>query len=213
MKIRNYHFLFAALTAQLFLFACNGIPKSDKKEADESHEHHHKPSKNADAYIDSLNKGLVKVDSLKGSPQRIAMTNVGDAHIHISYRSPGVKDRVIWGGLVPYNQVWVTGAHSATSISFSHSVKIANQHVEAGTYAIFTIPGEDEWIFILNKNYRQHLADDYDEKEDVLRINVKPEQHDMTQRLTYEVIDSGENHGTVSIAWEKLKLAIPFVVQ
>ena len=122
------------------------------------------------------------------SPRTNAMANIGAAHVHINYSSPSVRGRTIWGGLVAFDQVWVTGAHSATSIDSNKDVSINNQTIPAGTYGFFTIPGKEEWTLILNKNYKQHLADDYSQAEDLLRLQVVPEQlPEIMEALTYEV--------------------------
>jgi hypothetical protein len=111
---------------------------------------------------------------------------------------------------VPYNTVWVTGAHTASKIILNKAIVIDDKTIEAGTYAIFTIPGVKEWIFILNKNHQQHLADDYSVNEDVLRFAVKPYENAMTQRLTYAVINQGNHDGSIEISWEKIKIVVPF---
>lgn len=118
------------------------------------------------------NPKQVVSDTVKGSLKRMAMANIGKAHIHIEYNSPAVRKRIIWGGLVPLDEVWVTGAHNATSISFSHNVKIEDKIIEKGKYAFFTIPNKDEWTLILNKNWEQHLTDEYSEKDDILRWKI-----------------------------------------
>ena len=181
-----------------------------KKESDHSmHDMHGNPG-SASNYADSVNSGLIAKDTMKGSPARTAMNTIGGGHVHIEYHSPGVKDRTIWGGLVAYNQVWVTGAHSATSIQLSKPIQIGDTKVDKGTYAIFTIPGEKEWLFILNKNYEQHLADDYKDSLDVVRMTVKPLSTDLTQRLTYEVNKVDDTNGLIVMRWEKIKIEIPF---
>jgi hypothetical protein len=124
-----------------------------------------------------------------------------------------VRGRVIWGGLVAYGQVWVTGAHNATSIEFTQDVKINNTVVKAGKYAFFTIPNKNKWTIILNKNWEQHLADEYDQKDDVLRIEVKPEKlKTNVERLNYEVNtkDKGKKTGEIAMSWEKLKVSFSF---
>ncbi|MHC2991549.1 hypothetical protein OB13_08120, partial [Pontibacter sp. HJ8] len=108
-------------------------------------------------------------DTMKGSLKAEAHGQVGNAHILINYHSPAVRGRVIWGGLVAYNQVWVTGAHSATTLSTDTDITLGGKQLPAGKYALFTIPGQDEWTIIINRNWEQHLADDYSEDEDVLR--------------------------------------------
>ncbi|MBK7872350.1 MAG: DUF2911 domain-containing protein [Saprospiraceae bacterium] len=197
----------------LFIFI---IIACKQTETDNAHQHA-APSQNTAAskvgegYADSVNLGLIAQDTLKSSPTRETMIILNDNHIHITYGSPGVRGRVIWGGLVAYDQVWATGAHNATSIMFSKDVIINEQKIPAGTYGFFTIPGKEEWTLILNKNYKQHLADDYNEKEDVIRVNVKPEkQNNITQRLTYQIEASDDKSGNISVYWEYLKISLPF---
>lgn len=181
-----------------------------KTEPPNENAHMHHQAIPGSGYPDSVNSGLIAQDTLKKSVPRVAMKTIGTTHIHINYSSPGVRGRIIWGGLVPYNAVWATGAHSATKIILNNAVLIDNKKVAAGTYAIFTIPGEKEWVFILNKNHEQHLADDYAETEDVLRYRVEPQQNAMTQRLTYGINKLSDTSGTIEILWEKLKLVVPF---
>jgi len=165
-----------------------------------------------DGYADSVNKGLIAKDTMKGSPKRVAMKTIGDTHIHIEYGSPGVKGRMIWGGLVAYDQVWATGAHNATSIDFSTDVTIGGKKITKGKYALFTIPGKTEWTIIINTNYQQHLADAYNASEDIVRVKVKPiKKPKVTQRLTYSVVPSGKDAG-VMIEWEYLKVVLPIKV-
>ena len=142
------------------------------------------------------------------SPKREAMAMVGENHIHIDYSSPSVRGRVIWGGLVPYNQVWSTGAHKATAISFAQDVIINDTPVPAGKYGFFTIPGEENWTLILNKNWDQHLADEYDEAEDVVRLTVTPEKlPEMQESLTYQVEALNDSTARISVSWEHLKVS------
>lgn len=161
-------------------------------------------------YADSVNAGLIAQDTMKKSPHRIAMANIGDAHVHIEYGSPGVRGRMIWGGLVAYDQVWAAGAHNATKVSFSKAVKIGGKLVEAGTYAFFLIPHKDNFTVIINKNAEQHLADEYDQKDDVLRMDIVPVEPAKTvQRLTYEVVETGKKEGQIRFSWENKMLKIP----
>jgi hypothetical protein len=149
-------------------------------------------------------------DTIKGSPQRSAMANIGPVHVHLAYSSPGVRGRIIWGGLVPFGEVWVTGAHNATSIQFYDQVKIAGKVVPKGKYAFFTIPDTSEWTLILNRNWDQHLADEYDAKDDVLRLKVKPDTLNTVQeRLLYKVLADNDQQGKIEMYWEKLKISLP----
>jgi hypothetical protein len=142
------------------------------------------------------------------SPLKMAMNNIGANHVHIEYSAPSVRGRLIWGGLVPYDKIWVTGAHMATSVQFVKDLKIRGTKVPAGKYALFTIPGKESWTVIINKNWNQHQADQYKETDDVVRFNVVPEtQVESTEQLTYEVIPSGNNIGTITMRWEKIKIS------
>lgn len=148
------------------------------------------------------------VDTIKGSPAREISKSIDQNLLTIKYYSPGVKGRVIWGGLVAYNRVWVTGAHYATSIEFGQDVVIGDKTIPAGKYAFFTIPNKKSWTLIINKNWNQHLADKYDEKEDVIRLVVKPEKlKTEVSRLAYYIDSVSPSVGKVSMAWEKIKVS------
>ncbi|SFE49332.1 DUF2911 domain-containing protein [Thermoflexibacter ruber] len=165
------------------------------------------------AYADSVNQGLIPKDTLKTSARREAKGTVGSLNVVINYGSPGVKGRAIWNGLVGYDQVWVTGAHTATAVTFDKDVMINEQKINAGTYGFFTIPSATEWTLILNTRPNQHLADDYSEKEDVMRIKVKPETlKKEVQRLTYTIDKKSDTEGAISMSWEKIKVSMPFKV-
>jgi len=193
-----------AILLLFLLYACGNEPSK------ENHVAHKMPNSGSSGYCDSINKGLIKEDTLKGSPERTAMATVGGVHVHIVYHSPGVRGRVIWGGLVPYDQVWVAGAHQATTIQLSGPVKINDRELPAGTYAFFIIPGRDQWTAIFNSRYEQHLTDEYNPKEDVLRFNVTPEDHEETPRLTYAVDRVDDQSGAITFLWEKKHIHIPF---
>ena len=148
-----------------------------------------------------------KGDTSKRSIKSAAVGKIGDANIIINYHSPGVRGRTIWGGLVPYNDVWVTGAHFATNIEIDKDFFVAGTNITKGKYAIFTIPGKKEWTIIINKNWDQHLTDDYLQQDDVVRIKVKPiKQKKITERLQYYITDEKNGKGKIAIAWEFLKL-------
>jgi len=165
---------------------------------------------NSVGYADSVNSGIIVSDTMKGSPHRVTMTNIGNAHIHIEYGSPGVKGRIIWGGLVAYDKVWVAGAHNATIISFGKDVIFGGKHIPAGMYGFFAIPGKDKWTVMLNSKAEMHLADEYEEKNDIARIEVKPVAlKKEVPRLTYIIKETGKNKGDVIFQWDKLEVSIP----
>lgn len=148
-----------------------------------------------------------KADTAKKSIPSETKKQIGDAQLTIKYHAPAVRGRIIWGGLVPYDNVWVTGAHSATSLEVSKDFTIGETKIAAGKYALFTIPSKEEWTLIINKNWDQHLADEYSEQEDVVRIKIKPVTLGQpVERLRYDIDQSGERAANVTISWEKLQL-------
>lgn len=187
--------LIYTLALALLIASCQ-----NKKSGHDGHEHHQPEAASA-----------TQPDNSKKSIPQEAHGNVGDAHISVYYHSPAVRDRVIWGGLVPYGEVWVTGAHSATSVEFSKAIEIEGTTISKGKYAFFTIPKQERWTLILNKNWEQHLADDYDQAEDVIRIEVTPETGmPLAERLTYTIEDKREGSGAIRMSWEKLSFSLPF---
>lgn len=159
------------------------------------------------------NPNLVK-DTTKKSIKSMAfaLINEGDS-IKINYHSPGVRKRIIWGGLVPYDEVWVTGAHDATTLEVPKPFVVNGKEIPAGKYAFFTIPGKKEWTIIINKNWVQHLASEYDEKDDIVRIKIKPIKNSHTERLQYFIENKNDNNGKIAVAWEKLRIEFPFTIK
>jgi hypothetical protein len=158
------------------------------------------------------NPNLVK-DTTKKSIKSMAVAIMNGDSIRISYHSPGVRNRIIWGGLVPYNEVWVTGAHDATTIEFRSPLTINKVEIPAGKYALFTIPGKKEWTVILNKHWKQHLASEYDSKDDILRFNVKAKRASHLERLQYFIEPGKENKGIIAVQWEKTRIEFPFATR
>jgi hypothetical protein len=125
--------------------------------------------------------------------------------VTLEYGRPNVKSRAIWGGLVPYDQVWRTGANEATAITISQDVVVEGKELTAGTYGLFTIPGESEWVVIFNKVPNQWGAMKYDEAEDALRVTVEPTEAEFVEAMEFE-IDGSE----VVLRWESL--AVPVTI-
>ncbi|HTL98324.1 MAG TPA: DUF2911 domain-containing protein [Holophagaceae bacterium] len=150
-----------------------------------------------------------QVKQIRESPAASVSQDLGLTHVEISYHRPAVKGRVIWGGLVPYGQVWRAGANEATTISFSTAVKVAGHEVPGGTYAFFAIPGKERWTLILDKEPKQWGAFDYKPEQDLLRFEAAPEAAPMQERLDYtlEVKDQGDAIATLH--WEKLAVSFP----
>lgn len=148
------------------------------------------------------------------SPHTSAMAMVGDAHVHIDYSSPRVRDRIIFGGLVGYNSVWQSGAHNVTWLETNKDLVFGEKKLPAGKYAFFTVPGKDIWKVMFNSHWDQHGKDEYDPSKNVLMLEVKPENLEKIQEeLEYTVNKTGDNKGEISLAWEKVLLKLPFQVK
>lgn len=156
--------------------------------------------------------------------QEVSQT-VGDAKITYSYHRPNVKGRAIWGCqttdvlprggvtypcLVPYGQVWRTGANEATVFEFSSDVTINGQKLPKGKYSLHTIPGASEWTIIFNKNWGQWGSFTYDAKDDVIRVTAKPMPSDFHETMSIEIENVKANTADVYLRWEKV--AVPFTV-
>jgi len=130
--------------------------------------------------------------------------------VKIQYGAPSKKGRSIWGNLVPYDRIWRTGANEATYISLPKAAEIKGQKLEKGKYAIFTIPVKgEEWIIIFNKKWDQWGAFDYNEKEDALRIKVKPQTLEEEQ----EELEFNFSDSTVYYSWAGKKVEWPIKFQ
>jgi Protein of unknown function (DUF2911) len=146
------------------------------------------------------------------SPNATVSQTVGVTHITIDYSSPGVKDRTIWGELVPFGEVWRTGANEVTSITFDDPVLISGTILPEGTYGIHTIPGESEWEVIFSGNTEVDAGSQYDESKDKLRIKVMPNEVPFTERMIFIFTNTTENKTTVNFWWEKLQVSFDIEV-
>ncbi|MCA9514192.1 MAG: DUF2911 domain-containing protein [Myxococcales bacterium] len=147
------------------------------------------------------------------SPHASVSQTVGVTDITVDYSSPGVKGRKIYGGLLPYGELWRTGANGATKLTVSRDVSILGHDVPAGTYAIFTIPGADSWTFIVNKNPNQGGTGDYDQKLDVFRAQVKPEAAPSRERLTWLFANTTDDGTRLDLEWEATRISVPIAVK
>jgi DNA gyrase inhibitor GyrI len=158
------------------------------------------------------NPNLIK-DTTKKSIRSMAVAVINGDSIKINYHSPGVRKRIIWGGLVPYDEVWVTGAHDATTLEMPKPFIVNGKEIPAGKYAFFTIPGKTEWILIINSHWKQHLASEYDEKQDIVRIKVEPKKVNHTERLQYFIESKDGRNGIIAVAWEMVRAELPFAIK
>jgi len=150
-------------------------------------------------------------DKVRISPKAMVQQTVGFTDVTIEYSRPGVKEREIWGGLVPYHVVWRAGANEATKITFSNDVKINSKKLKAGSYGFFAVPTKDNWILIFNRVADQWGAFEYNEAEDALRIEVTPEEGYWKEWLAYTITKTSDNSAIIKLEWEELK--VPFTVE
>ena len=150
------------------------------------------------------------------SPNAAVSQTVGVTKIEVVYSRPHVKgptrkeERVIWGGLVPYDKVWRTGANAVTRITFDGDVTVEGQKLAAGSYGLYTIPGKTEWTIIFNK---VSTGDpDYVADKDALRVKVKPVAVEMKELFTigFPVVTSGS--ATLALSWERLRVPVSITV-
>ncbi len=137
--------------------------------------------------------------------QRVGMTDVT-----ITYHEPLAGGREIWGKIVPYGKVWRAGANENTTITFSDDVSVEGKPLAAGTYGLHTIPDKDQWTVIFSKNSTSWGSFSYDEKEDALRVTVKPQAAEFREALTYTFDDIKPESAAATLRWEKI--AVPFHV-
>ena len=145
------------------------------------------------------------------SPRAAIMQAIGATEVSITWGRPQVNKREVWGKLVPYNRVWRTGANEATNITFSTDVLIEGQKLAAGTYALSTIPTENEWTITFNKVANQWGAFYYNPEFDALRVKVKPLAAEHEEYLSYSFESLSPTSAQIVIRWEKMK--VPFKVE
>jgi Protein of unknown function (DUF2911). len=140
------------------------------------------------------------------SPPASITQVVGISEVSVKYSRPSVRGRVIFGGLVPYGEVWRTGANNNTTISFTNEATVGNSKIPAGTYGLFTIPGEKEWTVIFSKDNANWGAFSYKMENDAARFTVKPEKIQPTEQLTFNFETVDENKTRFTIAWSDVKI-------
>lgn len=144
------------------------------------------------------------------SPLDVARTRVGEAYVKITYSQPAKRERELFGQLVPFGQVWRTGANEATELTTTEIIFFGDKKLEAGTYSIFTIPNEDKWTIIVNKGLGQWGAFQYDESLDVYRLEVPTQTNpEPTENFFIRFIDDVvTNQKLLVMAWDTTMLQI-----
>ena len=146
-------------------------------------------------------QAISQIETPRPSPKGKVEQKVGVMDVSITYSRPGIKGRKVFGGLVPYGQVWRTGANEPTTISFSDSVRLEGYDVPAGTYSLYTRPDKEEWRIIINKKTTGGAQRDV--KEDLVTFTVKPAHTPSTiETFTINIADITTNTANVELAWE-----------
>lgn len=146
------------------------------------------------------------------SPKSRVEQRVGLTDFAVDYSSPGVKEREIWGKLVPYDTLWRTGANAATTLTASRDFTFGGKPVAAGTYAVFTIPGKKSWTIILNTNTKGSSTVGYDDAKDVARVTAEPEKVAERERLTFLFANTTDDSTRLDLEWAKLRVSVPIAV-
>ncbi len=164
-------------------------------------------SQTATAQNQSLSLSLPLASQRAVVSQRVGLTD-----ITITYHRPLVGGRTIWGGVVPYGDVWRAGANENTVIEFSDPVTIEGRPLDRGSYGLHMIPGKDSWTVIFSKNWTSWGSFSYDKAEDALRVDVRAMPSDAHEALTYEFADPKVDSVVVSLKWEKLAVPVHIAV-
>jgi hypothetical protein len=146
------------------------------------------------------------------SPPAKVEQQVGLTKFTVAYSSPGVKGRQIWGELVPYDELWRTGANAATTFEASRDFTFGGTRVPAGTYALYSIPGKTSWTVILNKNPNASGTRGYDEKNDVARVTATPAQSPARERMTFLFANTTDDATRLDLEWDTLRVSVPIAV-
>lgn len=146
------------------------------------------------------------------SPNAMVTQTIGLTDVTVTYSRPGVKGRVIWGELVPYDKPWRTGANASTTVAFTDDVTIEGKKLPAGTYSVYTIPGKGEWAWAFNSDAKAG-AGEWDAKKDVLRVNVKAaEAPAFTEWMEFAFESLTPRSAELVLTWEKLRVALKLEV-
>src|SRR4051794_28532735 len=146
------------------------------------------------------------------SQQAAIKQRVGLTDITITYHRPLTNGRKIWGGLVPMGEVWRAGANENTTIEVSSDVIVEGKPLGKGIYGLHMIPTADTWTVIFSNMSTAWGSYTYDQKEDALRVTVKPRPNEMEEALEYEFEDLTPDSATLTLKWEKLAVPVKIAV-
>ena len=153
------------------------------------------------------------IETPQPSPHARVEQRIGLTDVAVDYSSPGVKNRKIWGELVPYDKPWRTGANAATKLSASRDFTFGGTPVKAGTYALYTVPAAASWTVVLGANADVWGTEVADKNKVVAQITVKPTALPASrERMIFLFTDTTDNGANLDLEWEKLKISVPITV-
>ncbi|WP_266362533.1 DUF2911 domain-containing protein [Tellurirhabdus rosea] len=144
------------------------------------------------------------------SPAATAEINQNGVSVKVEYSQPSKRGRDIFGELVPYGQVWRTGANEATTIEFDQNVIVAGQPLDEGKYSLWTIPGEENWIVIFNRETGQ-WGTNYDQTEDVLRVPVVSRKRSSVAEQFFISFSPREGGTDMLLTWDETEAVVPIL--
>ncbi len=150
-------------------------------------------------------------EALKPRPSPLEMVTLkyGDVYVKITYCRPHKRDRKIFGDLLPFGEVWRTGANEATEITITGSVKLNGQTIKPGTYTLFTIPDKDHWTIILNSELGQWGAYNYNPKLDIVNFQVPVSTTSEIFEPFTIAFEQKAKSAVLVLMWDKTKVSIP----
>jgi len=158
-------------------------------------------------FISIGNLTAQQIQMPQASPAALISQKVGLSDVSVEYSRPSMRGRKIFGELVPYGEVWRTGANAATILTFSTDVKIEGNDVPAGSYALYSIPGKTEWTMILSSNTKLWGAVGYSNADDVLRFKVKPGKTGQKyETMEINFVDITDTGATIALKWESTRV-------
>jgi len=146
---------------------------------------------------------------LRPSPLAIASARYQDHYVKVVYSQPQKKKRKIFGGLVPYGEVWRTGANEATEITTAKDIQVHDIILKAGTYSIFTIPHEDKWTIIINADVGLWGAYNYNPQKDVWRFDVPVQISEKIYDAFTITFDERNEVANLLMMWDNVRVSIP----
>jgi len=161
-------------------------------------------------FLSSFSDAFAQLNLPRESQRASVLQTIGDTNVSIIYHRPNAKNRKIWGELVPFGKVWRTGANEATLFEVVNDIKINGQLLPKGKYSLHTIPNKDEWTIIFNKTWNQWGSFNYDAKEDVLRVQAKPQTADFQETMLIAFENVRATSADAIIRWENVR--VPFTV-